>query len=167
MEQYIVKGFSVRSQDPLVPGRRSQSITLPVLLKAMQLVETVTGHRWRVTSFLRASPSHSKGISLDIAPDIASSSRRFYSVFRRSDPVLFKRGVLMRQLKRIPRRFFNDSSFAIGFFVETDHIHIQLFDRADPSFHGVNGFVIAKWKCDKSSVYPDSRQRQAGVKMLN
>lgn len=145
--------ITVINQDPgaitdrLVPG-----VALPILIKAMQNIERYTGHRWKVTSYVRQSPSHKTGYALDIAPDISRSYEHLYAVNLGSDPVLYKRVPMLRALQRYAKSEPN-RVYTIGVFIEPDHLHLQLFD-AD----GSPEIRIFKWKQPKP-VYSDTHSR--------
>lgn len=131
----------------------AESELLPVLLEIMKMVEFETGYAWMVTSYLRQSPSHSRGVSLDIAPDIAESSKKYYAVYRGSDPVLYKREKLIRDLQRVASRFYS-TKVSANIFIEPDHLHIQLspFDEFGGHCH------VTKWGIAKSC-YSDTSDR--------
>lgn len=99
---------------------------LPILKDVWKRVERGSGFRWRATSYLRQSPSHSKGIALDIAPDIHPKDRHKYAVYKMSDPVLYKREHLIRTLQNVVWDL-PEYKYSVGLFIEPDHIHIGLF----------------------------------------
>lgn len=158
----------VRYVSQFVPkeGKRYQekvdAIYFPWLKWAHTAVESATGYQWRPTSHWRQSPSHSQGIALDIAPEITPSDRKFYAVYRRSDPVLYKRAKLLRQLQSLCRKYnraIQDGTFvmpySIGLFIEPDHIHIHI---AAPDPETGPQLEVVKWGIAKP-VYPDTYQR--------
>jgi hypothetical protein len=126
---------------------------LPILKDVWRRIEADTGFRWKATSYLRRSPSHHKGIALDVAPDISPRSRKYYAVYRRSDPVLYKREELMRRLQStvhsLPRY-----KYSVGLFMEPDHIHIGLFNH-DGRFPANR---LYKWGTPKP-IYGDTYDR--------
>lgn len=99
------------------------------LIKAM--IERACGYAWRETAFIKDSPSHYNGSALDLAPLISSESIPYYSFSKRSDPILHKRPVLRRKLRRVKNQFPSSFPFDVGVFIETDHLHVQLFRRTD------------------------------------
>jgi hypothetical protein len=156
---YLHKNFGswvIPSQDPNIAGPTVKAFAeahyLPVLVKVWKDVERITGYRWKATSYWRRSPSHQHGVSLDIAPDIAPSSEKYYAVSRMSDPVLYKRTKLIRSLQALARSE-SYAPFSVGLFVEPDHIHIQLIDP-----QGAPRVKVLKWKLVKPS-YRDSATR--------
>jgi len=146
----------VPSQHPDIAGPTVRAFAeahyLPVLIKVWQDVERTTGYRWKATSYWRNSPSHSRGCSLDIAPDIAPAVQHKYAVASMSDPVLYKREKLIRRLQQLARSK-KYRPYSVGLFVEPDHIHIQLIDP-----QGRPTVRVLKWKLVKPS-YPDSAKR--------
>lgn len=124
---------------------------LPVLIKAWQIIEAHAGHQWHATSYWRTSPSHERGIALDLAPEIAKASQSKYAYFRNSDPVLYKRETLIRNLQSAIPELKRSLPFGLGIFIEPDHLHIQLMPPEDSVF-------IAKWKIPKP-LYPDTKER--------
>lgn len=126
---------------------------MPALLKAWQAIEAFTGFRWKSTSYWRRSPSHSKGISLDLAPDIAPQFENQYAVNRGSDPVLYKREALIRSLQHMAAKT-SVPGFKVGVFIEPDHLHVQLFSLTDDG----PPIRIVKWKQQKPS-YGDTAER--------
>jgi hypothetical protein len=135
-------------------------IFLPRLLALVTAVEQFTGYQWNVTSYIRKSPSHEKGYAIDIAPSIAPKSRHLYAVYRRSDPVLYKRTKLIRQLQQLCRHYV-DPSFDIGIYIEPDHLHMQLFAPSS----GRPQTRLFKWRLIKP-IYPDS-SRRSELPMMN
>lgn len=127
---------------------------LPKLVAAWQAIEQGTGYRWKCTSYWRMSPSHSTGAALDIAPDIAPSSEKFYAVNNGSDPVLYKREEMIRDLQRVAADFPIHPDYLVGVFIEPDHLHIQLLQSEE----GAGGMRIVKWKVPKP-VYGDTESR--------
>lgn len=145
--------ISIINQNPeALVDRHVPKIALPVLIKAMQDIERMTGHRWKVTSYVRESPSHRTGYALDIAPDISPAYAHMYAVTLGSDPVLYKRVPMIRALQEYAARA-TPKRFTIGVFIEPDHLHIQLFDP-----QGAPEVRILKWKQPKP-VYSDTNER--------
>lgn len=129
---------------------------LPKLVKLWKLIETVTGYRWRSTSYWRRSPSHSSGCAFDIAPDIAQSAAHFYAVTNMSDPVLYKRQQLIRDLQRVCLLAPDFTNVTMGIFIEPDHLHLQILSRTVAT----QKCRVIKWKVIKP-VFPDSESRMA------
>lgn len=150
--------WDVLSQNPdVAPAHEKQYAEkhyLPELVKAWQAIERETGYRWKCTSYWRLSPSHSTGAALDIAPDIASNSTKFYAVNNNSDPVLYKREEMIRDLQRVAADYPVHKDYLIGVFIEPDHLHIQLLHPEE----GAGGMRIVKWKVAKP-VYGDTESR--------
>lgn len=152
------KVWDIVSQIPNVASeskrKYAETFWLPELIKAWDNVEKVTGYRWRCTSYWRLSPSHKEGYALDIAPDIADGSAQYYAVNKGSDPVLYKRAVLIRKLQKL-----NDlgvtSKYNIGLYIEPDHIHIHVLQKEVPET-----YRIFKWRILKP-VYADSAKRMS------
>jgi len=147
----------VPSQHPHVPGRRVVQSTLPIMIASLNLVKQYTGFDWKVTSFLRESPNHSKGTALDIAPKVKQSDLQHYAVTHRKDPVLYNRLPLIRALQKLVHNETPQGGFDIGLFIEPDHIHIQLFEPENPAR---TRFYVCKWKVAKSC-YHDNESRLA------
>lgn len=150
------KQWPIVSQHPGVASpsakRYAEAHYLPVLVKVWQDIERALGYRWHSTSYWRRSPSHRKGVSLDIAPDIAEDSKHRYAVFQMSDPVLYKRQKLMRDLQKFAHSH-NYAPYSVGLFMEPDHIHIQLLQP-----EGTPKVSLLKWRLVKP-VYSDSARR--------
>lgn len=131
-----------------------------ILLRAADELDKGTGVPLTVTSFIRDSPGHVGGDSLDVAPSF--TSREFasrYSVSRRSDPVLHLRAgyvndLVVACLER--RRWLGP--FAVLVALENDHLHIQVGLPGDPRDAG--RFIFFPFPKDLSYRYPDSLQRQ-------
>jgi len=121
----------------------------------MTAIETETGYRWRVTSFIRESPNHKMACALDIAPDIARDSMKHYAVFKQSDPVLYKRIPLIKDLQRVCHYENPYSDTRFGIFIEPDHLHLQVFDVYPGQTSDIRLF---KWKQPKE-IYPDTLDR--------
>jgi len=151
-----IRGRKIINQDiSAIPANKIPYVRqeyLPILLHVWKIVEDTTKFRWRATSYIRSSPSHRQGIALDIAPDIAPTSKKFYAVTNMSDPVLYKRERLIRLLQKAVRRL-PIYKYDVGVFVEPDHLHISLFRR-----RGKPSNRLFKWGIYKP-VYPDSSRR--------
>jgi len=143
---------TVISQDRNAYTGTSHQKYLIALLQVVSAIEQVTQHRWRLTSFIRQSPNHKTACALDIAPDIAAQDAHAYAVTRGSDPVLYKRAPLVRQLQRVCREFVHDN-YDVGIFIEPDHLHLQLFTPSSPTV-----MKVFKWKGPKQ-VYADTLER--------
>lgn len=155
----INKQWPIVSQHPTVadPSSKAESEReyLPELVNAWRAVEKGTGYRWRSTSYWRMSPSHSRGISLDIAPDISPSDEAQYAVSYGSDPVLYKREKLLRDLQDVCASYTSlNQQYSIGIFVEPDHLHMQVFLRSDL----ITPMRLYKWKVPKKE-YADTLTR--------
>jgi len=95
----------------------------------------VTGLEWRPTSWMRNSPGHITGLSLDIAPVITDANKDSYAVTHMRDPLLnlrkepfmalfrWQREVNVTGDPRLPTKF------DVGIFIESDHLHIQLYTK--------------------------------------
>lgn len=157
------KLWDVYSQNPSIahPSRRhwAETYWLPELIKAWNDIEKVTGYAWRCTSYWRFSPSHKMGYALDIAPDIAPFAESAYAVNKGSDPVLYKRGALIRKLQNL-NSLPTESKFNIGVYIEPDHIHLHILKKDQ-----AQTYRIFKWKVPKP-VYGDSSER-IKLPMLN
>lgn len=128
------------------------------LLDLADEIEQECGFAWKVTSFVRNSPSHRMAISMDIAPDISDSSANLYAVTHRSDPVLYKREPLIRALQRVAKRLNETPSDdnCLGIFIEPDHLHLQIYPATE--WQPFGSVKVVKWKIAKSD-YPDTHER--------
>lgn len=119
---------------------------LPILVEVWKAVEEVTGIQWYATSYIRNSPSHQFGVSLDITPRFASGRDHG------SDPVFHRRIVLLRQLQRLASCQFQ---YDVIIAVESDHLHLQLLRPGSlPS-----PVRIYQWRIPKP-LYLDTYARQ-------
>lgn len=150
--------YAIHSQDPQFLDHDSVKKYLPSLLTVLNTIEEICGYRWQITSYARNSPSHQRCISLDIAPDISPSAAHLYSANQKSDPVLYKREVLIRKLQTVASHFNTGGGpaldFPVGIFIEPDHLHLQVFDSLPDN----RQIVVVKWKQPKSC-YPDTMER--------
>lgn len=157
------KFWDICSQAPNIapPSRKrwAETYWLPELIKAWNDIEKVTGYRWRCTSYWRQSPSHKMGYALDIAPDIHPDSASHYAVNQGSDPVLYKRGILIRKLQKL-NDLPTESKFNLGVYIEPDHLHLHVLTKDQPQT-----YRIFKWKVPKP-VYSDSINR-INLPMMN
>jgi len=128
--------------------------TLPILLRAWDLVEDATGYAWRSTSFIRQSFSHKLGHSMDLAPDMTPSLAAVYSGNNGSDPILHSRVKLLKALLRIKDVRIDPTSDLI-IAVESDHLHMQVIARGSLGPHPIN---ILRWQALKP-VYQDTYPR--------
>lgn len=156
---FHVGSYKFLSQNPnvLTSDIRSEVVPfyLPQFLKIWMDIEKVTGHRWRMTSYLRQSPSHKRGHAIDLVPWIASDSRKFYAVYNNSDPVLYKRQPLFTALQKLKNVDYSKNRFNdMGIFVEPDHLHIQVL-AFNPQQARTS---IVKWGIPKP-VYNDTYSR--------
>lgn len=157
---FSIGPYTFISQDPLAMKDEFRYATvtrlLPQFLAIWKAVEEATGHRWKCTSYIRNSPSHRRGQAFDLAPDIADSAKSSYAVTNGSDPVLYKRETLIRQLQTLRDIDFSlDRSNRVGIFIEPDHLHIQALA---PDNSAEFPTAIVKWKVLKA-VYRDSADR--------
>lgn len=82
---------------------------------------------WRWTSYIRNSPNHKKGNAMDIAPFKLSQVPNTYGYWLGVDPLLTNRKEFLSELADfVSQREYK----GIAFFVETDHIHLQLLEPA-------------------------------------
>lgn len=151
--------WPIISQHPEVanPSMKAESEReyLPELVHIWKAIEKATGYRWRSTSYWRMSPSHSRGISLDIAPDIAAADVDKYAVTYGSDPVLYKRERLLRDLQEVCASYTSlNDEYSIGIFVEPDHLHMQVFSSSELTTPA----RLYKWKVAKQD-YADTDKR--------
>lgn len=157
---FALKGYNFLSQDPtaLLPkDRASVANLLPVFLAIWQAVEKATGHRWKLTSYIRNSPSHKKGHAIDLAPDFTPEADHLYAVSNGSDPVLYKRWTLIQQLQTLKNVDFTGQfpTIITGIFIEPDHLHIQVLNNDEQL---PNPTRIVKWQIVKPA-YADSAAR--------
>ena len=149
-------GWTIISQKP-----KALRIPLPAansylneLLTVVGMIEQATGHQWDITSYIRNSPSHKFGISIDVSPSFTPAARSQYAAFRRSDPVLYKRTPLIRSLQSLAAMMSPPGLHDVGVFIECDHLHIQLF-RMEAQKPRIR---IVKWKAPKP-LYSDTHER--------
>lgn len=140
---------------PAALKRYAELHYLPRLVKLWQAVEEATGYKWRCTSYWRKSPSHVTGSAIDIAPDIAPASESRYAVSNMSDPVLYKRVQLIRDLQDLALDWPYDDEFIFGIFIEPDHLHMQMFTRRPTD---TAALLVVKWKVPKP-IYSDTMDR--------
>jgi hypothetical protein len=151
--------YHLYSQDPKVINdvdyAYSRDVLLPGFLRFWRRLEEVSGHRWKCTSYIRKSPSHEVGQAIDLAPDISKESAPYYAVTAMSDPVLYKREPLLRQLQYLAQEdFYPGQDVSIGVFVEPDHLHVAALKRVS----GPKPTAVVKWGIVKP-VYSDSSVR--------
>lgn len=151
--------YKILSQDPhvLSDSVRADVVLFffPQFIQIWHDIEKVTGYRWRMTSYLRQSPSHKRGHAIDLAPWIAPSARKHYAVYQNSDPVLYKRQPLITALQRLKNKDYSGNRFNdMGIFVEPDHLHIQVL-AYNPQQARTS---VVKWGIPKP-VYHDTYQR--------
>lgn len=156
---FSIGQYKFLSQHPNVLSEHHRSFVVPAFLpQFLQIwhdIEKVTGYRWRMTSYLRQSPSHRRGHAIDLAPWIAPEARSYYAVYNNSDPVLYKRAPLIRALQQLKNIDYSKNRFNdMGIFIEPDHLHIQVLA---PNFQG-NPTSVVKWGIPKP-VYHDTYQR--------
>lgn len=163
-------GWVVPSQNVRVVNtqllRSLERESLPILAYVLRKMESISHHAWDVSSWLRASPSHQYGYSWDIIPSIAESAKNKYAVTRMSDPVLYKREKLIRQLQRfaksvspsdlgLPPSYMRTHALILA--VESDHIHVQLVKRG-PNIKSPYFTTVLKWGIPKPA-YSDTLTR--------
>lgn len=141
-----------------IPQKRA---VLDVIAKA---IANATGMDWDETSYIRDSPGHVDGDSLDIAPRVYTEAlKRDYATFKKSDPVLFRREALLRRLMGLALTR-NSALLQQGLMcvvaVENDHLHIQIGRPVDPRDVG----LIYSTPFGRNMVhrYSDSPTRVAG-----
>lgn len=144
-----------------VPSRDLDSIVNPVdqvikeylphLVQIWREIEAATGYQWRATSYLRKSPSHKYGVSLDITPNYLAQ------LPPSSDPVLNRRIPLLLDLRRLVNQPRLIANYDVIIAVESDHIHIQLCPFG--SLPSPNRLI--QWKMPKP-LYSDTDERQTG-----
>lgn len=154
------KGLDFVSNDTtaIVPWRREKiiPISMPILASVWQAIQRATGYRWRSTSFIRRSPSHQKGHSLDLVPDMDPELTESYSGTHRSDPILHSRLELIDALLPLTHiKFSNDADVVIA--VESDHLHLQVVKIGSQGPFPTN---ILRWQTLKP-VYADTVERNA------
>lgn len=156
---FMIGNFRVVSQEPnaIPESQRSHSVVnyLPQLIAIWKDIEKVTGYRWKCTSYIRNSPSHSKGHAIDLAPHIEAKDVKHYAVYNQSDPVLYKRAPLVKALQRLKNIDYSGKrSNHLGIFLEPDHLHIQILAPTQ----GDNRVSVVKWGIPKP-IYKDTYQR--------
>jgi len=157
---FKVDGRTVINQDPRVISpadmRSLKQLYFPAFIRFWSALEGVTGHRWKATSLIRDSISHSIGQAIDLAPEIAARDENKYGVYRNSDPVLYKREPLIRALQSLmPIEFVPSKQFSLGVYIEPDHLHIQAIHRIET---GLSKNKLVKWGIEKP-IYPDTSTR--------
>lgn len=157
---FSLGSYLIVSQKPdvITPGDRLASVEkyLPAFISVWQAIEEATGHKWKNTSYIRDSPSHRLGQAFDLAPDIAPSSEKHYAVYKKSDPVLYKRQTLIEQLRSTCELDFPGSDeFSIGIFIEPDHLHLQALQKGGGEKYPVSTIT---WPVPKP-VYGDTYER--------
>lgn len=149
--------YSFVNQDPTIISVddrvRLARTTLPCFVMLWSDIEASTGYRWRNTSLVRDSPSHRKGHSMDLAPDIAEKDKHLYAVNNNSDPVLWKRLPLIKDLTTLRNNQYA-GPHDFGIFIESDHLHIQILEKDKKQFP----ISIVKWG-EVKPVYSDSISR--------
>lgn len=156
---FSVGKFDFVSQDPnaLAPEYFAGSVAafLPQFILFWKALESVTGHRWKCTSYIRDSPSHRRGQAIDFAPEFSKDAEHLYAVHHNSDPVLYKREKLVKQLQKlVPIDFSMNGANRIGVFIEPDHLHVQVLAPGEKPFPT----SIVKWKIAKP-IYKDTYER--------
>lgn len=154
---FAIGPYSFISQDPSVISQADRKALadnyLLTFLQVWRDIEKVTGYRWKCTSLIRLSPTHKKGQAIDLAPEFTPESERLYAVSKGSDPVLYKRGVLIKHLQQLAHKSYNPK-YDLGIFIEPDHLHIQVLSKSS----GNCPTSIIKYKLPKP-VYGDTFER--------
>ena len=130
---------------------------LKSLIALSLLVVEQSKINWKITSWVRNSPSHS-GESLDIAPLLAQHD---YAHNRQSDPILTYRSNVQKMVINVAKRYFlskadhahNEYSFDL--FIETHHLHIMAVPLSKTG--GIFDVRVALFDVP---VYKDSQQRR-------
>lgn len=156
---FNVGPYCLVSQQPsaLPEHQRDYAVSsfLPQLIQIWKDIEQATGYRWKCTSYIRDSPSHKRGHAIDLAPHIATQSIKHYAVYNSSDPVLYKRGPLVKALQTLKNKDYSGSKLNdVGIFLEPDHLHVQIL-AFDPSN---NRTSTIKWGIPKP-IYSDTGSR--------
>lgn len=159
LKRFKIGTYDIVSQDPSVVSsqdkQRSATLFLPQFIQLWADLEKATGFAWKCTSYLRDSPTHQRGQAFDLAPDIASNSEQYYAVYKRSDPVLYKRATLIRALQSLRNNDYSNGQNKIGIFIEPDHLHVQVLS---PQGGGDFPTNVIKWRVAKP-IYPDTYDR--------
>lgn len=154
--------YPLVSQYPQALGNIDPSLAATmkaILVWAWFQLERATGYKWKCTSYLRDSPSHSKGYAIDLAPDFEPAAGMDYAYAKGSDPVLYKRARLIRKLQRLVKlleREYPTLPFVISYALEPDHIHVSLFQPLNNGRE--DKFIVVKWGGPKH-VYSDTLSR--------
>lgn len=130
--------------------------SLPVLLRAWDAIEAVTGYKWINTSFLRDSPSHKMGHAIDLVAKMDPELERVYALTHKSDPVLHSRLALMLKLLPLTKMSFSPLCDLV-IAVESDHLHVQIVKRGSAGPHPTN---IYRW-ADTKPIYNDTANRNS------
>lgn len=154
---FAIGDYKIISQDPTVLTMEKREYVVPLFLPQFIAfwhdLEKVTGHRWRCTSYLRQSTSHSRGHAIDFAPAIAPSARQHYAVYNGSDPVLYKRERLVKALQRLKNKRYGQGN-SLGVFLEPDHLHVQILSNLGTQ----HPLSVVKWGIPKP-IYGDTYKR--------
>jgi len=111
---------------------------------------------WKVTSWIRNSPSHKNGNAVDYAPTHFLG----YAVMSKRDPLLFFRSELIDWLEHISKLATATLSLRPLIFVESDHLHVyfmrpELYDSAVRSGRIPKNKIVL-WNTPRSDVYNKS-----------
>lgn len=152
--------YVIVSQEPKAANEADYKASvlnyLPQFIEFWADLEKATGYRWKCTSYIRESPTHRMAQAFDLAPDIAQASQKHYAVYKRSDPVLYKRTELIRALQTLRTKDYSrDRTNKIGVFIEPDHLHVQVLSPMGGGDYPTN---VIKWKIAKP-IYPDTYDR--------
>jgi hypothetical protein len=114
--------------------------------------------KWKLTSWIRNSPSHKTGLAFDIAPDLLEN--KTYGVSRRKDPFLNFRKDFIVKLKLI-QPFLINQDFIPVIFVESDHLHIYLYENNSDNRNllSTKELVVSIDK-DRDDIYRDARNER-------
>lgn len=156
---FTIGNYKILSQDPTVLSSAQRAYVvpnfLPQFIEFWHDLEKVTGHRWKCTSYLRQSASHSRGHAIDFAPAIAPSARKDYAVYNGSDPVLYKRAPLVHALQKLKNKRYGPKN-SLGVFLEPDHLHVQILSNLGTQ----HPLSVVKWGIPKP-IYGDTYKRMA------
>lgn len=160
MPRYPAQGNSWSSQqcEAFIPNIANSNLKRQfiALLRILKAIEKVSKRRWRLTSWIRDSVSHSNGMSFDIAPFANPAEAPRYAHFKGSDPILTYRLELRLGLLKLSDMFPKDFPYDVKLFIETHHLHINLLPRSKESGHP----RVTVWVYDLDDQYPDSKERR-------
>lgn len=148
-------GLYIPSIDTGLSKTRKQN----ALYRVWHAINKATKLDWRETAWIKDSPNHRLGDSLDLAPPHVKG----YAHTKNSDPVLHKREALLRDLMTLAAtwRLKNDDHLSVLIAIENNHLHVQIIKDAllDGQPIAPGTIIPIPWGSDRSDLYPDSRQR--------